>query len=214
MYFNTNKKYNGIQILLTVWLVIAAFSIAGAQSDFEKISKDTQLMVQAFETKDYAYFVDGTYPTILELFDRETMVDMVTETFTGDEELLIEIVDIPAMKFDISEIYTSEVDSLRSYAFVIHPLKMKMTLLQDVIDESFREMFLSLLPEDFVVEFEGDHVVYVQSRSLMVAIKDELTDQTWKYLTFDETNFLNEIVFPEEIYVKTRDYYNEVFLKQ
>jgi hypothetical protein len=196
------------------WLVVISFSVVGAQGDFEKISQDTQLLLQAYEIEDYGFFVDQSYPTIFKVVDRESVLKEITEAFTGDDDVSIEIVDLEAMKFDISEIYTSDIDTLRSYAFLKYPLKLKMTQMQVVMDETFREILVSLLPDNFVVTFEGEHIVYIQMRSLMVAIKDELTNQSWKYLTFDETNFLNDIIYPQDIYPKILEYYNEVFLKE
>src|SRR5690606_32992400 len=101
-------------------------------------------------------------------------------------------------------------------AFVNYPISMEMTFLNDSFESEEEKMMLKNIMElqGMKIEFVNDYTITAQMQSMTIAINDEVTGNTWKYLNHEEDNQLSSRLISSEILSRANDYYEEFILKQ
>ena len=95
-----------------------------------------------FQNKDYDGILDMTHPAIFEKFDKETLKGLFQKMLEDNEEFQMEIIDTDKLTFEVSEVMKTK-DT--KYAFVTHPMKMKMTFKNKKFDDSQKKMMENMM---------------------------------------------------------------------
>ena len=164
-----------------------------------------------FQNKDYDGILEMTHPAIFEKFDKETMKGLFQKMLEDNEEFQIEIIDTDKLTFEVSEV--SKIRDTK-YAFVTHPIKMKMTFKNQKFDDSQKEMMVNMMEvQGMKTKFLNENSLEMSKQSMMIAMNDASTKNQWKYLNYDETNPLYVSVVPVEIMKKAKSYYADFLIK-
>ena len=63
-------------------------------------------------------------------------------------------------------------------------------------------------------KFVDDSTLEMAKQSMIIAVNDKTTNNTWKYVNYDETNPLFVSIIPVEIMKKAKEYYADFLIKQ
>lgn len=181
------------------------------KSDQSVIKDDTSQFMIKFQKKDYDGILEMTHPAIFEKFDKKTLKGLFQKMLEDNEEFQIEIIDADKISFEVSEVSKSK-DT--KYAFVTHPMKMKMTFKNQKFDDSQKEMMVNMMEvQGLKAKFLSENSLEMSKQSMMIAMNDASTKNQWKYLNYDETNPLYVSVVPVEIMKKAKSYYADFLIK-
>lgn len=198
--------------LFFIFILISGFLMAQS-ADQKKILDDSRSMIELMEKKDYNGILNLTHPAIFDKISREAMMEGFKAMFDGNEEFKIEIGKIDQNAFNTSEVFSGK-DNVK-YAFVIYPMKMKMTFLKEKFDDEKKTMMIGMMEaQGMKAKFLDDHTVEINKESMTVAINDKSTGNVWKYINYDETNPLYASVIPVEVMKKAKEYYADFLIKQ
>lgn len=185
------------KIIFTLLFFQSIFTVAQS-SDVNQIKADSKAFFKALETLDYEHFMEMTYPSVFEVYDKETFKASMKEAFQGNEEIRLEFVDLSDTEVSISRVY--ELDNPKTkYAFVTYPTKMKMIFHNQTFDESMQEMMKMMMETDLMkIEFLNNNTLLMNQKSMMIAVFDSKTNSKWKYLNF-ETEMDMDAFLPEKV---------------
>lgn len=185
-----------------------------AQSaDQKKILEDSKAFMSLFEKKDYEGMLDLTHPAIFEKVDRKMMADSFNSLFEGNDEFKMELVETDKNIFSVSDVFTTQDNT--KYAFSTYLMKMKMIFLKESFDEDKKKMMLGLMEaQGMNAKFLNDTTLEMSKQSMILALNDKSTGNTWKYLNYDEANPLYVSIVPVEVMKKAKEYYANLLIKQ
>lgn len=185
-----------------------------AQSaDQKKILEDSKAFMSLFEKKDYEGMLDLTHPAIFEKVDRKMMADSFNSLFEGNDEFKMELVETDKNIFSVSDVFTTQDNT--KYAFSTYLMKMKMIFLKESFDEEKKRMMLGLMEaQGMNAKFLNDTTLEMSKQSMILALNDKSTGNTWKYLNYDEANPLYVSIVPVEVMKKAKEYYANLLIKQ
>ena len=185
-----------------------------AQSaDQKKILEDSKAFMSLFEKKDYEGMLDLTHPAIFEKVDRKMMADSFNSLFEGNDEFKMELVETDKNIFSVSDIFTTQDNT--KYAFSTYLMKMKMIFLKESFDEDKKKMMLGMMEaQGMNAKFLNDTTLEMSKQSMILALNDKSTGNTWKYLNYDEANPLYVSIVPVEVMKKAKEYYANLLIKQ
>ncbi|AZA81115.1 hypothetical protein C1637_00600 [Chryseobacterium lactis] len=199
--------------LIFLFALICCGWIAAQSADQKKILEDSQAFMSMFQKKDYQGMLDMTHPAIFEKIDKKTMIDGFKRLLEGNDEFTIEIIDADKEMFSVSDIFTTA-DNIK-YAFSAYPMKMKMSFLNEAIDDEKKKMMLGLMEaQGMKARFLNDTTMEMSKQSMILALNDKSTGNTWKYLNYDEANPLYISIVPVEVMKKAKEYYVNLLIKQ
>ena len=197
--------------ILLAFLIFSFATLWSQKSDQSIIREDTSQFMTKFQNKDYDGILDMTHPAIFEKFDKETLKSLFQKMLEDNEEFQMEIIDTDKITFEISEVMKTK-DT--KYAFVTHPMKMKMTFKNQKFDDSQKEMMVNMMEvQGMKTKFLNENFLEMSKQSMMIAMNDASTKNQWKYLNYDETNPLYVSVVPVEIMKKAKNYYADFLIK-
>ncbi|SMC92843.1 hypothetical protein SAMN02787074_3861 [Chryseobacterium sp. YR221] len=154
-----------------------------------------------------------THPAIFEKIDKKSMIDGFKKMFEKNDEFEIEMVDTDQTRFNVSDIFTTTDNT--KYAFSSYPMKMKMTFLKEKFDEDKKKMVLGMMEaQGMKAQFINDTTLEMSKQSMILALNDKTTSNTWKYLNYDEANPLYVSIVPVEVMKKAKEYYANLLIKQ
>lgn len=192
--------------LLVILLCVQSLFVVG-QNDAKRITDDSRAFMQALESGDYEHFLDMTYPQVFEIYERGVFLETLKDAMEGNTELKMEFLNTPNTVFDISEIYILN-EPKAKYAFVTYPISMKLTFLNESFDKEIQDMMKMMMETEFMeIDFLNENTLLMKQKSMMIAINDEKTNNKWKYLNYDPTEFEFYNILPEELVNKAKSYY-------
>ena len=142
--------------------------------------------------------IEGTYPRLFELVPKEQMKALLIATFTENEEMKVELINVPA-NFSFGEI--KKIGD-QTFCMIDHDLKMELTLAQKVENEEI-EFMTTMMKEametnDIVFNTEKN-AFSILKKAVMIAIADSFTQNEWKFINKDKNNaFVNQL-FSEKV---------------
>ncbi len=174
-----------IIIVSLIFLSVFSYSQDHAK-DLEEIKTLSEEVMKLTDKGEYEKVMDYMYDPFFDLFTRDEIKEFLRIIFEGNEEFRIEI-DASNPNFSYSEIYKKE-DT--KYSFVGHSVKMKMTFLNQEIDEEDKYLMgLNMRAQGLeVLDFEGNSVTVLSNNSVMILINDKNTNGKWKSMNFDSDN--------------------------
>lgn len=199
--------------LIYIFLFLCSGFLWAQSADQKKILEDSRSFISLFQKKDYDGMVNMTHPAIFEKIDKQTMIDGFKKMFEKNDEFEIEMVDTDQTTFNVSDIFTTADNT--KYAFSSYPMKMKMTFLKEKFDEDKKKMVLGMMEaQGMEAKFINDTTLEMSKQSMILALNDKTTSNTWKYLNYDEANPLYVSIAPVEVMKKAKEYYANLLIKQ
>ncbi len=195
--------YKIVNNIILVALVCVPLFTKAQNAAQNSIRSDAQKMVSFFKNKNYDGFLDITYPKIFEFQDRTSLKAEIKAILDGGDGISIEVLSDEDIPFHISDIYTTED---RKYAFVVYPMKMKMTFENETFDKETKQMMVNMMAQQHMnAKFESDNVIMISKTSLIIALNDSLTNGQWKYLNYDESPLFSKVI-SDTIISEAKDY--------
>lgn len=199
--------------LISLFLLIFSGLLLAQSADQKKILEDSKKFMSLFENKDYEGMMDLTHPAIFEKIDRKILTDTFDKLFEGNDEFKMELMSSNNDVFNVSDIFNAQ-DNLK-YAFSTYPMKMKMIFLKESFDEEKKKMMIGLMEvQGMNAKFINDTTLEMSKLSMILALNDKTTGNTWKYLNYDEANPLYISIVPVEVMKKAKEYYANLLIKQ
>ncbi|REC48238.1 hypothetical protein [Chryseobacterium pennipullorum] len=199
--------------LFFIFLFICSGLVMGQSADQKKILEDSQAFMSMFHKKDYEGMLDLTHPALFEKVDKNSMINGFKTMFEGNDEFRIEMVDTDKSTFNVSDVFTAQ-DGAR-YAFSTYAMKMKMVFLKEKFDDEKKKMMLGMMEaQGMSAQFLNDTTLEMSKQSMILALNDKSTGNTWKYLNYDEANPLYVSIVPVEVMKKAKEYYANLLIKQ
>ncbi|MGU3376716.1 hypothetical protein [Chryseobacterium sp. M5A1_1a] len=195
------------------FLLICSGFLMAQSADQKKILEDSKTFMSLFEKKDYEGMLDLTHPAIFEKVDRKMLADSFNSLFEGNDEFKMELVDTDKNVFNVSDVFTTQDNT--KYAFSTYLMKMKMIFLKESFDEDKKKMMIGLMEaQGMNAKFLNDTTLEMSKQSMILALNDKSTGNTWKYLNYDEANPLYVSIVPVEVMKKAKEYYANLLIKQ
>ncbi|MCQ9640569.1 hypothetical protein MP478_14375 [Chryseobacterium sp. WG14] len=199
--------------LIYIFLFLCSGFLWAQSADQKKILEDSRSFISLFQKKDYDGMLNMTHPAIFEKIDKQTMIDGFKKMFEKNDEFEIEMVDTDQTTFNVSDIFTTADNT--KYAFSSYPMKMKMTFLKEKFDEDKKKIVLGMMEtQGMEAKFINDTTLEMSKQSMILALNDKTTSNTWKYLNYDEANPLYVSIVPVEVMKKAKEYYANLLIKQ
>lgn len=199
--------------LIFLCLFICSGFMLAQSVEQKKILEDSKAFMSLFEKKDYEGMLDLTHPAIFEKIDRKMMADSFSSLLEGNDEFKIEMVDADKNIFSVSDVFTTQDNT--KYAFSTYLMQMKMIFLKETFDEEKKKMMISLMEAQGIkARFLNDTTLEMSKQSMILALNDKSTGNTWKYLNYDEANPLYISIVPVEVMKKAKEYYANLLIKQ
>ncbi|SHH57703.1 hypothetical protein [Winogradskyella jejuensis] len=204
------KNLRLLLILLTLAFIIPS---AVAQDSNSELKEMSDKMFQYTNDRNFDALLDMTYPKIFELVPKETMKTVFISMFQGTDEMAI---DLPKQtpEYTLTEIYKSEKDSTE-YAFLSYDMFMSMIFKQQEFDDESKDMMIKMMKiQGMDASFENNSKVNVKAPNrLVIFIKDNETNDTWKMLNYDPNSPIFADLLPVEVIEKSMAYYQKLQLE-
>lgn len=169
-----------MKIKVTILFVLA--SIFGFSQNLESMKTEVQKIYDLTIEKKYDAVIESTYPKLFEIVPKEAMKKAMN-TMLDNEQMTLTIEKVDP-KFTFSEILV--IDGAK-YCVIEHNNKMTMKFKQE-LGES-KDFILAGLKESMtdynVILDEKTEIFIVDGKAKMIAISDELTKGTWKYINYN-----------------------------
>ena len=197
--------------ILFILVLVLSNMLWSQKSDSEIINEDTKAFMTKFQNNDFDGILDMTHPAIFEKVDKKDLKALFQKMLEENEDFKMEIINQKDITFETSKVF---VDGKTKYAFITHPLNMKMTFKNQQFDESQKEMMLTMMAaQGLKAKFISENSLEINKQSMMIAMNDSATKNQWKYLNFDESNPMYASVVPAEIMKKAKSYYADFLIK-
>ncbi len=180
-----------------IFLLIFLVNFAFAQSEENIIRKDFETIVNYTRQGQMEKILDMTYPKIFEKMPKEAMLGMMKMATEGMgmkmifEQNTINLNMSPIVKLNNATICLSSYDQTTIIEFT-SPMMAKM--------------FLMAKNEDYTLEKIDDKKIKMSGKAYLLAIKDSYTNNTWKYLNYDQTmdpSSLSDEIYKKSVELKT-----------
>lgn len=199
------------KFLLFFGLLFSA--VVFAQSAEQKqILKDTQSFMTFLEQKNYDKILEMSHPALTEKFEKQMLIDAFKMIFEGNDQFTMRLNPIADSAYKVSDVYK---DDNSQYAFVSFPMNMEMTFKNQKFDADTKKMMVNMMEvQGMKAKFVNDSTVNISKLALTLALKDQSTNNRWKYINHDENNPFYATIVPVEIIKKAKSYYSDLILKQ
>lgn len=177
-------------------LLISQLTVA---QDLNSLKVEAQKLFDATKTMDYDKIIDGTYPKVFEMVPKQQMKQILISTFNGNDEMKISLLDIePDFKF--GEI--KKIDN-QTFCLIDHNFAMELTIKEKIEDDDEAQMMIDIFKEAMETEkvtFNKEKNSFTITKvSTMIAIFDDATKNTWKFLNKDKENALAKNLFSKKV---------------
>ncbi len=177
-----------------------------------QILQDSRSFMKFLDQKNYEKILEMSHPALTEKFDKEMLIQAFKMVFEGNEELSMKIYPIDDNQYSVSEVFT---EGTAKYAFVSFPMKMQMVFKKQKLDDAAKKMMINAMEvQGMKAHFTDDSTVEVNKLALTLALKDQSTNNIWKYINHDDNNAIYTSIVPVEIIKKARSYYSDLLIKQ
>ncbi len=169
------------QTLSAVFLFIGILTFAQSE---EALKKDAKLMYQASYNLNFETVLDYTYPKIFDIASREQLSQILQNSFQN-EQFKIRLV-FPEVTLKYGKI--KEIDG-KKVVLITYVSAMRMTFEQKFYGNEAQEMLMGLkqsLPEKKVSYEPNTNSFFIEGTDAMIAISDNHTNKTWKFITYDK----------------------------
>lgn len=180
---------------ITLFLVLTSYFFGFAQ-DLNSLKNEAEKMYATAITLDLDKILDQTYPKVFEIASREQMKDVLNDAFNNEAMTIKMVKTDPKFTF-------GEIKKIGNQTFCVfeHENRMTMTFKEDMGDSA--EMMLEMMKESM----EASEATYddktftftLQKRAKVLAVSDELTNKTWKYVNIEKDGSLIQMLFDEKI---------------
>lgn len=177
---------------IVFFIVLLISHLGFSQSDENTIRKDFETIVSYTRLGQIEKILDMTYPKVFEKMPKESMLAMTKMATEGMgmkmifEQNAINLTMSPMEKLSNGTICMSSYDQ---------------TTIIEFNNAMMAKMFLMAKDEDRKVEKIDDKKVRMSGKAYLLAIKDSYTNNTWKYLNYDQT--MDPSILSKEIYAKS-----------
>ena len=185
-----------------------------AQSNKKEVRKIVEQMFLDIQNENYKASVEMMHPKVFEIVPKEQMTAYLKASLAGNEEFKIEM-SKEEPKYKISEIFKEATNNLE-YAFVSYDLKMKMTILQEKIDEVGKERMRKVMKQQGVsAEFISDSVLNITKKDMItVVLKEDATQNKWVTTNFDGSTALMSAILSTETIAEGEKYKEKLRLER
>lgn len=169
------------QTLSAVFLFIGILTFAQSE---EALKKNAKLMYQASYNLNFETVLDYTYPKIFDIASREQLSQILQNSFQN-EQFKIRLV-FPEVTLKYGKI--KEIDG-KKVVLITYVSAMRMTFEQKFYGNEAQEMLMGLkqsLPEKKVSYEPNTNSFFIEGTDAMIAISDNHTNKTWKFITYDK----------------------------
>lgn len=177
---------------LKFFLLFLLTSVVTFAQDLTSLKNDAQKVFDYTIAKNYEATLDYTYPKIFEIISREKML-----------EALIGMLDNETMTITIENVrpdftFSNEIiiDNAKYYV-IEHNNKMTMKFKEELGEEKdFMLEYLTQSMPNYKVSFdEKNQVFIVDGKAKIIAISDDVTKGTWKFINFNgESPMLKQVL--------------------
>lgn len=180
---------------ISLFLVLVSFVFGFAQN-LKALQTDAQMMYDNAITLDLDKILDQTYPKVFEIASKEQMKDVMNEAFNNEAMTIKMVKTDPKFTF-------GEIKKIGNQTFCVfeHENKMTMTFKEDMGETA--EMMLEMIKENMgASEAAYDEKTFtftIQKRAKVLAVSDELTNNTWKFVNIEKDGSLIQMLFDETI---------------
>ncbi len=200
-----------------LFLLIFSTLSFGQNSEQQTVLNDVSEMIMATENQKFEAVIDYMHPAIFELVDKNTMKASLQQMSKGNEEFKMEIIPVQKNSLKVSSVRESKSTEGRRYAFIHYPFQFKMISQKEEfydilgnLTERALNIRLQFNRQRLYPEFVDNYTLLIKTTSMMIGIKDNETQDSWKYINFDPNHeFLAEI-FSEELFNDAKNYYYDI----
>lgn len=178
-------------LLINIFL----FNLNNAQ-DLTSLKTEATKMYENAVNLEFDKIFDQTYPKVFEIASREQMKDIMSDAFTNDD-MSIQIIKIDP-RFTFGEI--KKINN-QNFCLYEHENKMSMKFKEDMTDSA--QMMINMIKESMKaseVTYDSKAFTFtIQKRSKVLAVWDDTTNNTWKFLNIDNEDSFMKTIFKEDI---------------
>lgn len=185
------------KILLTVIVLFITNTTFG--QDLKSLELETKKMINASTKLNFEEILDYTYPKLFEIISKEQMKEVLKATFSN-EQFGISFLNIePDFQFrNITKIEN------KTLCVIKYKLGMAMHFNETVDEQTVSTMIQTLESQGEAyqeVKFDKEkNTFFIKGISTMIGIVDELTNNKWKFITYDKNQKqLNEMLLSATI---------------
>ncbi|MES2864041.1 MAG: hypothetical protein V4666_07980 [Bacteroidota bacterium] len=183
-----------MKIKLTILLLLTSFLNFG--QDLNEMKKDVLKMQTLTIAKKYAATLDYTHPKVFELASKEQLIEVMNNIFDNDL-MTITMVDV-APNYTYSDIITA---SKGKYCVIEYNSEMNIEFKEDITET--KEIMIESLQnnmKNYNITFDEKlNTINASGKAQIIAISDELTNGSWKFINYDEESPMMEKVLSKEI---------------
>ena len=181
-----------------VFLLLLISQLTVAQ-DLNSLKIEAQKVLQATTSLDFDQILESTYPKVFEIVSKEQMKNALVLTFYGDETMKIKLLnDTPDFKFG----KIKKIDN-QTFCLIDYNLSMEITLQSIIEDDDEEQVMIDIFKEAMEtkkVTFNKETNTFtIIKPSTMIAIFDDATKNTWKFLNKDKENALAKNLFSKKV---------------
>lgn len=163
--------------LITLSLLLASISLGFSQNAETKLKADFEQIISFTKDNQMDKVMEMTYPRFVDLLPEGGMAALTTSVLDGMgiktmyEDIPINLIESRILKLNKAEICLAQYDANSVLEFT---------------DKSMVDMFTLFPPEGYNIEKIADNKLRMTGKGYLLAIKDEYTKNTWKYLNYSE----------------------------
>lgn len=170
-------------IFLTI--IVCFISNTVFSQDLKALQQETDKMFKATSKMNYDEILDFSYPKLFDIITRDQMKELLEMTF-NNEQFSINFLPIEP-NFNFGPIKKIENKSL---SLIKYNLGMSMHFYEP-IDANMVETMISALKSQGEsygdIKFDTEkNTFYIKGVSTMIGVADEITDNKWKFITYDK----------------------------
>ncbi len=163
--------------LITLSLLLASISLSFSQNVESKLKNDFEQIISFTKNNQLEKVMEMTYPRFVDLLPEGGMAALASSVLDGMgiktmyEDVPINLRMSDVMKLNKAEICLAQYDANSVLEFT---------------DKSMVDLFSMFPPEGYNIEKIADNKLRMTGKGYLLAIKDEYTKNTWKYLNYSE----------------------------
>lgn len=179
-------------------LFIAIFvlqTVTGFSQDMNTLKTEALKSYKAGANMNYDVIFETTYPKLFDIIPKEQMKEMFSQMMEN-EQFVLKLVEVEP-NFSFSEIKTVE---NKKFCVIDHRNVMVMTFKSPVTEvEEMKSSFKEIMGAETIEFDKATNSFRIESRATLLAVSDELTNGTWKFLNKDKDNVIFAMVFNDKI---------------
>ena len=177
-------------IAIIVLQTITAFS-----QDMATLKTEALKSYKASVTMNFDDIFETTYPKLFDVIPKDQMKEMFSQMMEN-EQFTLKLVEVEP-NFSFSEIKTVE---NKKFCIINHRNALVMTFKSPIVEvEEMKNSFKEIMGAETIDFDKATNSFRVESRAILLAVSDELTKGTWKFLNKDKDNVIFAMVFNDKI---------------